>query len=415
MRLLYDLILFLYAFGIRLASPFHAKAREWDLGRRNWQYGLKAALAGKTGKRLWMHCASLGEFEQGRPVLEAWRRRNPEQVIVLTFFSPSGYRHHRASGLADVVVYLPMDGHETSRAFVELVDPACVLFVKYEFWHYYSKVLFQKKIPTYCISAIFRPRQFFFRPYGKFFLRILKRYTCFFVQDDASCQLLRSYGVEEVLVAGDTRFDRVIQNASRSFNHPVVDAFCHNRSVLVAGSTWPADEKLLNKLRNRFPDLALIIAPHEIGNERLDGLCSMFGPASIRLSKAEAGPLPLGIHVLVIDSIGLLSSLYRYGKYAYVGGGFGVGIHNTLEAAVYGVPVFFGPHYSKFREAVAMIQEGCAFSISNEGSLATLFSGFEGNAEKYEISSQLAARFVERQAGATDLIMERILQSSGRS
>jgi 3-deoxy-D-manno-octulosonic-acid transferase len=413
MRLIYDIFLFLYNCGIHLASLFHAKAREWVIGRRNWQIGLKTALAGKPGKRLWMHCASLGEFEQGRPVLEAWRRRNPEQVIVLTFFSPSGYKHQKAAGLADVVAYLPLDGPKASREFVDLLDPGCVLFVKYEFWHYYSMALFQRQIPLFCISAIFRPGQIFFRPYGSFFLRILKRYTCLFVQDEDSFRLLRSHGIADVLVTGDTRFDRVIQNAGRPFSHPVVEAFCHNRPVLVAGSTWPADEELLNKFTERFPDIALIIAPHEIGDERLDRLSSVFGPDTIRLSKVDAGSMPTGIKVLIVDSIGMLSSLYRYGKYAYVGGGFGAGIHNTLEAAVYGVPVFFGPHYSKFREAVVMVDEGCAFSVDGVDSLASVLSDMEEDAEKHETVSRKAARFVEGQAGATDRIMDKIIQSVG--
>lgn len=409
MRMFYNLLLLLYGCGIRIAAPFHGKARDWVDGRKDWRGRLKATLQGKPGGRLWMHCASLGEFEQGRPVLEAWRSRFPDQTIVLTFFSPSGYKHHRATGLVDAVFYLPLDGPSSSRDFIDLVDPSCVLFVKYEFWYHYSKALAERRVPLFCISAIFRPGQVFFRSYGGFFLGILKRFSVLFVQDERSLRLLQTHGIRNVSVTGDTRFDRVIQNASREFSHPVVDAFASDRLVLVAGSTWPDDEEVLLMLKQKIPNLHLIIAPHEIGEERVVKLCSRFGPHAVRLSRCVITDTMMhDSKVLVIDSIGMLSSLYRFGKYTYVGGGFGKGIHNTLEAAVYGKPVFFGPNHMRFREAVAMIQAGCAFSFDSADGLFSAIDLLEKDAEAYASVSSKAAHFVEGHAGATVRILDRI-------
>lgn len=408
MTLLYDIFLFAYGCAIRLAVPFHQKAAEWVRGRSDWRIKLKEQLAGKSGKRLWMHCASLGEFEQGRPVLEAWRSRFPRHTIVLTFFSPSGFKNHKASGIADVVAYLPLDGRSASRDFLRILDPDCVLFVKYEFWHYYSKYIAERDVPLYCVSAIFRPGQVFFRSYGGFFLRILKRYSALFVQDEASAHLLRGHGIDRVHVTGDTRFDRVIQNAARPFSQPVVEQFALDRLVLVAGSTWPADEELLVRLKEKLPHICLIIAPHEIGKERVSSVCSRFGAVAVRLSRLQSGLPDPPPQVLVVDSIGLLSALYRFGKYSYVGGGFGSGIHNILEAAVYGKPVFFGPNHARFREAVAMTGSGCAFSVHDAESLYAGISLMEKEPARYTAVSEKASGFVREHAGSTERILSLI-------
>ncbi len=334
-------------------------------GRRDILQKIEEALAGKQDNRkiAWFHCASLGEFEQGRPVIEAFRENRPDHLIFLTFFSPSGYEVRKNFTGADYVFYLPVDTPGMAARFIKILSPDIVFFIKYEYWYNYLAILKRQGIPTYMVSAIFRPSQPFFKSYGFWFRKQLMNLSWFFVQDEDSEKLLRKTGILQVSVSGDTRFDRVSTIAGQ--NKPVegIDLFCGDSRVILAGSTWPADEKILlpfileNKSEYKF-----IIAPHEVHQERIDGLISQLGTGSLRFSQLNE----INSHearILVVDSIGILASLYRYAFISFVGGGFGVGIHNILEPAAFGVPVIFGPNYNRFREARELIHESGAISI----------------------------------------------------
>lgn len=405
MQWLYLLIISAYGLSIRVAALFHQKAKEWIIGRRGWEENLRASLSGKSNKRIWFHCPSLGEFEQGRPVLEQIRRQYPDHCIVLTFFSPSGYNVRKNEPLADIVMYMPLDGPVRSRKFVQLVQPQLVFFVKYDFWYYYGKVLHASKIPFFCVSAIFRPSQLFFKPYGKFFRKILTRYTHIFVQDQSSLELLYKSAIPAVTVSGDTRFDRVLENVQRrSDDLNVIAQFAEGGDVLVAGSTWKEDEKLLADLLRAQPSLKLIIAPHELKDEKLAQLQQRFFGKGVRYTQISQGGLS-GKQVLIIDTIGMLSLIYRFGKFTYVGGGFGRGIHNILEAAVYGKPVFFGPNYKKFREARDLKAMGCGIVVKNSQELIHVFNELQMADELYKSLASKSRKYIEDRKGATEILM----------
>lgn len=412
MQVLYSFFLMTYWTAIRISSLFNDKAVEWIRGRKNWKSNLRSMMGSGNLPVIWMHCASLGEFEQGRPVFQALRNKYPQHRFLLTFFSPSGYLNRKNEPLADWVSYLPLDGKNAAVDFVEIVRPVLAIFVKYEFWHYYSLELSKKGIPLYCISAIFRPSQLFFKWYGKFYLNILKRYEHIFVQDRDSLDLLKSKGLTHVSVAGDTRFDRVKENALRKFENSVVNSFCENRKVLVAGSTWPEDDDLILNLTRSMPELYVIIVPHEISTHGIGKLISKFEGVAITFSQVENNIVALnGFRVLVIDSIGMLSSLYRFGSYAYLGGGFGTGIHNTLEAAVYGKPVFFGPNFARFREAVELIGLGAAFSVKDEKDIVLKLEEWSAKDAAYNKACRSASEYVDENAGATGRILQLISSS----
>lgn len=408
MRQLYTLGIRLYSAGIRVAAHFgHQKARQMTRGWRTW----RQAVEGIDPERptAWFHASSLGEFEQARPVLEAYRSAHPDHQVMVTFFSPSGYEVRKNYPLADAICYLPPDTPKNVRALLDATRPDIAFFVKYDFWYNYLGELRRRNVATYLFSSIFRPGQYFFKPWGKWFLGQLGLcYRHIFVQNTESRQLLKSHHIDRVSVAGDTRFDRVHQIALAAEPDAVVERFvAGGRKVLVCGSTWPPDEQLLAHVRTTstkwFPD-RIIIAPHLIDEGHLKQIESLF-PDSVRYSRFDSN-VPGDMHTLIIDNIGLLSKLYRYGDVAYIGGGFGVGIHNILEAVTFGRPVVFGPNYRKFQEAKDIIALGGGYSIANEAELAD--GGFRDiltHPEAYEKASKACTQYMEQNLGSTQTIL----------
>ena len=389
---------------LHLAAPFHKKARLIIDGRRETAGHLKQLSSDRPV--VWFHASSLGEFEQGRPLMEAWRKAHPEYQILLSFFSPSGYEVRHDYAGANVVVYLPSDRSSSVRHFLDLAHPSLAVFIKYDFWPTMLSELSVRSIPTYLVSAIFRPDQLFFRSYGGWYLRLLHLFRRLYVQDEASRQLLIEHGVEAVQVTGDTRFDRVKDIARAAKDIPAVAELARGRRLLVAGSTWPEDEAILLPYFNEASeDFALVLAPHEIHEEHLRAIEAGLKRPSIRLSECVEGqPLPEGTSCIIIDCFGLLSSVYRYGKWAYVGGGFGKSVHNTLEAAVYGVPVFFGPEIHKHREVRELVHRASGFVLHDGEELAQLLRRFSSEEECKALEGRTHAYFAE-ECGATATIL----------
>ncbi|MGI4804427.1 MAG: 3-deoxy-D-manno-octulosonic acid transferase [Janthinobacterium lividum] len=393
----------LYQFAIWLASIFNQKAKLWIDGRRNQK------LVTIDGS-LWFHFASLGEFEQGRPVLEKLKAENPALITVVTFFSPSGYEIRKNTPLADYVYYLPLDTRKNAENFIQTINPKIAVFTKYEYWYFYFDELYQHEIPLYLISAIFRPQQIFFRSYGGFYRQMLLLVQHFFVQDETSKQLLASINIDEVSVSGDTRFDRVWQNAQNIESVTLIDTFKNNQPVFIAGSTWPPDEDLIAGLVSIYPDWKFIIAPHEISKEKISNLLQKL-PAEKTVFYSDIQKdttIFKEKQVLVIDNVGLLSKLYQYGNIAYIGGGFGTGIHNTLEAAAFGLPVIFGPVYYKFKEAKDLIDLKAGFSIINEASLESIVAKLIQDENFYADASKHAKNYTRQNTGATEIICKYI-------
>lgn len=404
MLLIYNIGVIIYELLLRLLSPFNAKAKLFIDGRKNLFLAMRKKIDAND-QPIWFHFASLGEFEQGRPVLEAIKFANKEQKIIVTFFSPSGYEIRKNYALADVF-YLPLDTKKNAKKFIEIVNPKYAVFTKYEFWHHYFKTLQQKEIPLYLISGIFRPSQVFFKWYGSFYRNILSCVTHFFVQNDQSMQLLKNIGFTNASLSGDTRFDRVFENAQQPKSITEISAFLDEKPIFIAGSTWPDDEKILIKLAAKNPDWKLIIAPHEIGDTHMAEIENLF-PDAIKFSNLKAemarnSSFKATAKVLIIDNIGLLSALYQYANVAYIGGGFGVGIHNTLEAAAFGLPVIFGPKYEKFQEAKDLIAIGAAKSITSADELLIAFNNFKHN----DKASADAKNYVTAKKGATKMIIK---------
>lgn len=399
MLLLYNSGVRLYFVAVYLASFFIKKARLWITGRK------KQAFI-RLQQSIWFHFASLGEFEQGRPVLEYLRDAFPGKKIVITFFSPSGYEIRKNTPLADFVYYLPLDTAANAHEFINAIQPELVVFTKYEYWYHFFNEAHQHNIPLYIISGIFRPGQVFFKWYGGLHRRMLGFVSHFFVQDENSKQLLQSLSISNVTVSGDTRFDRVWANAQRPKAIPAVKEFAAGHKVFIAGSTWPPDEKLIVDLCTQYPDWKFIIAPHEIGEDKIQRLSSLL-PLGIT-ARYSAMVNNTDISLLIMDNIGMLSSLYQYGDIAYIGGGFGAGIHNTLEAAAFGLPVIFGPEYSKFKEAKDLIALQAGFSISNEAELQTVMGNLAGNQILYSDASKKTKAYVEEHTGATAIILRHI-------
>ncbi len=408
---MYSLIIHLYAFFIELISPFHKKARLMRLGQ--WKTnGILREKIDRNAKYIWFHASSLGEFEQGRPLIEKIKAEHPEYKILLTFFSPSGYEVRKNYGGADVVCYLPFDTPYRVKKFLDLSKPVMAIFIKYEFWDNYLSELKRRNIPVYIVSAIFRKEQLFFKWYGGMYRKVLSYFTHIFVQDDASRELLSKYGVTNVSVFGDTRFDRVQDVYKNTKQVPMVELFVNNNRsdnqlTMVAGSSWQQDEEVYLNYFNEHPELKLIIAPHEIHKDHLMHIESMLKRPSIRLSEATEKDIK-GKSCLIVDSFGLLSSIYRYGDLAYIGGGFGAGIHNVLEAAVYGVPVIFGPKYQKFKEARDLLQVGGAFSITDEKTFESKMEELSTYRDLLEAAGAAAGDFVKSNIGATNRIISSI-------
>ena len=415
MKYLYNIAIWVYALAVRVVAMFNPKVRLMWQGEREAYAKIESGLR-KGDRVVWVHAASLGEFEQGRPLIEKLKRENPEYKILLTFFSPSGYEVRKNYAMADVITYLPLDTPRAARRFVELVRPEKVVFVKYEFWLNYLGELRFRGIETYIISAIFRPDQVFFKWYGGIFREGLKAFKKLFVQNEESKELLKGIGVENVVVAGDTRFDRVIDVVAMARKLDIVEEFVGmSNEVLVVGSSWGPDEELLAEyINSRAGRVKMIIAPHEVREERIEELTKRLTCKYALYTQITENRLQItdnreqrtdkslyDFDVLVINTIGMLSSVYQYGQVAYIGGGFGVGIHNTLEAAAWGMPVVFGPNYRKFKEACELIECGAARSIATkEECFATLDEFFENNTAP----ATAAAEYVASHIGATDLI-----------
>ena len=394
-----------YTAAVKAASRFNPKARLWIEGRHQLIEQISDTFSQVNEPVVWMHCASLGEFEQGRPVMEAIRAQHPGLKILLTFFSPSGYEIRKNYPGADWVFYLPSDTPSHAKAFVEAVKPVAAIFVKYEFWFNFMRELHSREIPIVVISAIFRARHPFFRWYGFWFRRKLQMVSRFYVQNEASGAVLRHAGLLQVMVSGDTRFDRVKAVASQPFSHPVAEAFAAGSKVLVAGSTWPPDEALLlNLMRKATPHIKLLIAPHEVDEPRVTQLVNDFANQAVRLSKATPDEAA-GARVLVVDSIGMLSQLYRFGHFAYIGGGFGVGTHNILEAAVFGLPLFFGPNHQKFRETIDLVRLRGAFPVNSAKCLENIFNKVASDEYLYHQAHRACLDYIDRNLGATNVIM----------
>ena len=409
MRILYTFSLHLYAFFVEIASFFNKKARATRIGQ--WRTnGILRDKIDRNAKYIWFHAASLGEFEQGRPVMEAIRQRYPHYKILLTFFSPSGYKVCKDYEGADVICYLPFDTLYKVHKFLHLANPAMAIFIKYEFWYNYLSELNRRNIPTYLVSGIFRRNQLFFKGYGKWYRRALRCFDHLFVQDKTSARLLAESGITNVSICGDTRFDRVLEVRRQAHLLPVVEAFAGNREqpILVVGSSWPHDEDVILPYLNEHPELKLIIAPHEIHQEHLIDIESKLKRPFIRMSDANVHTID-GKDCLIIDSFGLLSSLYRYGQIAYIGGGFDKeGVHNTLEAAVYGIPVVFGPIYQKYKEAVELISVGGGFSVANEDEFKILIGRLMIDKELRQKAGHFAADYVQQNSGVTEKILKEL-------
>lgn len=402
MKYLYNIGIACYKRLVSLAACFNGKAKKLAEGQQQIFTSLQSKIRPEGGY-IWIHASSLGEFEQGRPLIEALQFNRGKCPILLTFFSPSGYEVRKNYEGADCVSYLPFDQPANVSRFLDMVKPVQAIFIKYEFWSNYLHQLKDRRIPIYIISAIFRPSQMFFRPYGEFFRNMLHCFTHLYVQDEASRTLLANIGINNVTVAGDTRFDRVIEISKQSKSYPLIDRFCNNGFIWIAGSTWQKDEEIIIRYFNDRPGQKLIIAPHEIHESHLQQIESLLKRPTLRFSQATAENIEQA-ECLIIDSFGMLSSLYRYGKLAYIGGGFGVGIHNILEAAVFGQPVIFGPNFSKFREARQMIAEGCAFTISQYNQLEYLIDNFSTSPDVLAEVGRIAEKYIADNSGATTTI-----------
>jgi 3-deoxy-D-manno-octulosonic-acid transferase len=413
MLFLYNLGIYLYYFAIHCADIFSEKARLWVDGRRNLFAKMSKDFSKETAhskKRIWVHCASLGEFEQGRPLIEAIKKEHENVLIILSFFSPSGYEIRKNYGKADYIYYLPLDTKYNAKKFLYIVQPDMAIFVKYEFWYHYFTQLKQKNVPTFVVSAIFRPSQIFFKSYGKLFRKILAQTTHIFVQHKKSQELLQKINVLQTSVAPDTRFDRVFRHSENVQDLEAIKRFKGKRKMIVMGSSWPKDEKLIVELIHQavfLENFCFVFAPHEIKSSQMYELEKALHYDTVRYSALESSG-SWDKKALIIDNIGMLSSIYQYADYAYVGGGFGVGIHNVLEAGVFGMPIFFGPNYHAFQEAKDLLDLGVAVSICNATDLSKALLDFEENEDMYVEKCKAARRYVKKHLGGTVLILEEI-------
>ena len=406
MKLFYNIFIALYRTIIAIFALGNKKARAWIEGRKNLFAELDQKLA-PSDRIIWMHCASAGELEQGKPVLEQLKTQYPQYKLLVTFFSPSGYEVGKKYKAADLVAYLPLDTKANAVRFLDLVKPELAIFVKYEYWYHHLKTAAKRHIPLLLVSAIFRKNQPFFKSYGDFYRSILGFYNRIFVQDSESQQLLESINISNCIVSGDTRFDRVAAIAANFSELALIKRFVQDDRILVAGSTWPDDERLLADFYHSYTGkLKLIIAPHEINKAHIDHLFSLF-PNAIAYSQLEQSFKEAS--VLIIDNVGMLSRLYQYATLTYIGGGFNKsGIHNTLEAAVWGKPVLFGPNYQKFKEARDLVDRKAGFSISNAEELKRIATELLRDEVLLQQSSTIARSYVEENRGATQKIMDYI-------
>jgi len=408
MRFIYNTFIAFYILLIKCAAPFNKKAKQWIDGRRNLIHKIEDSLKQETSPIIWIHCSSLGEFEQGRPLLEAIKENYKNYKILLTFFSPSGYEIRKNYPKAEYVFYLPADTRVNAKKFIACIKPKIAIFIKYEYWFNYLHVLDKKNIPVFYVSAIFRKNHYFFKWYGKWALNQLKKINCFFVQNDISKNLLTTHGISHVEVTGDTRFDRVLSLASNPKALPLIELFVQKKQLIIFGSTWPEDDSLiLDFIKSRDPNLKFIIVPHEINEPYIHKLIQNSTLRACKYSQLT-NLNATDMQLIVVDTVGLLSSMYAYGHIAYIGGGFGKGIHNILEAACFGLPVFFGPNYKKFSEAVALIKLNGAFFINNKSELTMGINTLLKDEKKRIEISEICKSYVINNSGATYRILKKI-------
>ena len=401
---MYNLIIYLYQLGVIIASLFNEKVRKMWRGEREAISILKEKID-PNAKYVWFHAASLGEFEQGRPLMEQLRSEHPEYKILLTFFSPSGYEVRKNYEGADIICYLPLDTITNARRFLRTIRPMMAFFIKYEFWYNYLHILRHRGVPVYSVSSIFRPRQVFFRWYGRQYSRVLKCFTRFYVQNEVSRELLATIGIKDVTVVGDTRFDRVLQIKKASKQLPVVEQFKGSAKCFVAGSSWQPDEDIFIPFFNEHKDWKVVIAPHVIGEDHLQQIEKKLEGRKVVRYSAAAGAQLQDADVLIIDCFGLLSSIYSYADVTYVGGGFGVGIHNTLEAAVWDVPVIFGPNNERFQEAQGLKACGGGQEITCADDFHRTMQRFIDDPAKITEAGRQSGQFVAQMTGATQKIL----------
>ena len=406
---MYNIAIYLYGLGVFIYSLFNEKVRKMWRGEHD-SFRIIRERLDPNAKYIWFHAASLGEFEQGRPLMERIRATHPEYKILLTFFSPSGYEVRKDYKGADIVCYLPLDTVNNARRFLRTVRPVMAFFIKYEFWYNYLHVLKHRCVPTYSVSSIFRRDQIFFKWYGRDYARVLSCFTTFFVQNEEGKLLLGTIGIQNAVVVGDTRFDRVLQIKEASKQLPLVEAFVSNAEhVFCAGSSWQPDEEIFIPYFNGRSDWKLIIAPHVIGEEHLAQMMQLLKGRRVTRYTQTNPEEAAKADVLIIDCFGLLSSIYRYAQVSYVGGGFGAGIHNTLEAGVWGIPVIFGPNNKRFAEAQGLLKCKGGFEIKDVNDFTTLMVHLESEPALLEKSGKAAADYVKSLSGAT----EKILKGSG--
>lgn len=403
---MYNIAIYLYLLGVAVASLFDRKVKRMWRGEREAFEVLKQKVD-PCSSYVWFHAASLGEFEQGRPLMERLRRRHPEYKILLTFFSPSGYEVRKDYGGADIICYLPLDTPLNAIRFLRLVRPVMAFFIKYEFWYNYLHILKHRHVPVYSVSSIFRPDQIFFRWYARGYAKVLRCFTHFYVQNEVSRKLLAGIGINEVTVVGDTRFDRVLSIREQLKKLPVAEAFSEGRRVFVAGSSWAPDEDIFIRFFNEHTDWKLIIAPHVIGEDHLEQIMQKLGRRAVRYTRTTPEEAREA-DCLIIDCFGLLSSIYHYGDVAYVGGGFGVGIHNVLEAAVWDMPVIFGPNNRNFIEAQGLKANGGGFEIAAYDDFEGVMNRFINDEEAVKKAGAAAGRYVEGCTGATKKILSEV-------
>ena len=411
----YNVSIHIFGLAIRLVSLFNPKAKLWLNGRKNILDKIKNTLE-PNAKIIWVHVASLGEFEQGRPVIENIKQCQPQYKILLTFFSPSGYEVRKNYTNVDYIFYLPLDTKKNAQEFVDIVKPQIAIFVKYEFWINYINELHNKQIQIYSISSIFRRNQIYFKSYGNFYTKALRKISFYFVQNNESAKLLNSIGINNVVVSGDTRFDRVTQNVKVVKSIPNIEKFKQNKPIFIAGSTWPKDEEIIFELiKQTKTDYKFIIAPHQINDQKIKELIKKLDGKAIRYS--EIGEQDISkVSVMIIDNIGMLTSIYQYGTVAYVGGGFGVGIHNILEPSVFMIPVLFGPNYQKFQEAHDLLKLKAAFVVNNSVELIQTFNNLikeiQNSSTNNSFINSMQYEYFKNNLGATNLIVEKIFSST---
>ena len=407
--LLYNICISLYAQAIKLVAPWDKKAKQWIEGRKGI-FEQMARRIDKSDKVLWLHVASLGEFEQGRPIIEQVRKEHPEYKILITFFSPSGYEIRKNYDGADYIFYLPIDTPRNVKHFLDIAHPEIAIFVKYEFWLNYLNELKTRNIRTFVISAIFRQDSIFFKWYGNRWRQALDSYEQLFVQNEESRVLLNKIGFDNVIIAGDTRFDRVAAIAKTAKRIDIVERFKGESRLFVAGSTWGPDEEILQELINDNPQVKFVIAPHEMEEERINKIIGSTRSGAVRYTACNEHTSFENVQVLILDTIGILSSVYGYASWSYIGGGFGVGIHNTLEAATFGLPIAFGPNYKKFKEARDMVALGAATKVDSAAELRNWFTPLRDDEEHLKRVSTAAKDYTSKNQGATSLIMKIVFQ-----